>query len=461
MLAGAMAGCDRPGLSTHQMTETTPLPPRPGNPDEIRVGIFGPPDGSPVPPNPLTEAVARVSGASAVVQLRLRLVTIRSNRFCDICPEAIDLDTRRFTHDPEKIPAWFLSVALLATGRPEDIPDLVLFDDLTALRYAAAHHLVIPIQRLLDTTAGPVADAWPGAMDVTQALGQTWAIPLAVRPLILTYRPAAFEAQAFGAYRHSAVALPTNDWTWDDMLKAARTLTPPSPPPANPLLASGPTPHPGEYGYFATAPDSLPVFVWQAGGDVIEGSGRQARCALERPAALEAQRFIFDLVHRDQVSPRQASNGAWTGSAAMQLGPATGSDYVLPPRGKEAATGYSLTSATCLAVTARARDPERAVRAALGMAAAVQGQYDWPVSRSAAERRAAGGGPAATALAALRMARPPGLVADVRDAVESAALAIANEITTPEAATLNDRHLVAEEAKSACTAIDKALRALL
>lgn len=84
----------------------------------------------------------------------------------------------------------------------------------------------------------------------------------------------------------------------------------------------------GTFGFFATAPDSLPVFIWQAGGEVVTSQGKTAHCALETPAALDGQRFVFDLIHRDQVSPRQTPDGAWTGRNVMQLGPAIGTNFV-------------------------------------------------------------------------------------------------------------------------------------
>ena len=464
LLVGAadlLAGCSRSGL-VGQVASPTPLPPRPGAADDVRVGFFGAPEGSPVPANPLTEAITTLSGATDIGKLHLRTVTIRADRFCvGGCPTATDLDSHLFTNEPQKSPAWFLSVALTSPNATETIPDLVLFDRLDALRYAATHRLVLPLDRWLPAGPLPVADAWPGAMDVTRSHGQTWAVPLAVQPLVLTYQPAAFRACAINcSLPHPAIPLPTNDWTWDILLKTAKMLTPPAPARTSPLIVSGPEQTHGSYGFFATAPDSLPVFLWQAGGAVVAGQGKAARCALETAAALAGQRFVFDLIHRDQVSPRQTPDGAWSGSAAMQLGPAIGNDFVLPPRGKVAATGYSLTSGTCLAVTARARDPQRAVQAALVLSAAVQGGYDWPVSRAAAEQRARAGGPAATAVAALRLVHPPGPIADIRDTVESVALALANEIVTPAAATLNDQQLVLEEAKTACSAITKALHAL-
>lgn len=457
-----LAGCAKARSVPRELVPVASVP-RSGAPDEVRLGLFGAPDGSSVPPNPLTEAIPRLSGTPAVERLRLRAVTIRANRFCaGGCPAAIDLDSRLFTNEPQKVPAWFLSVALSSTATPEAIPDLVLFDRLDALRYAATHQLVLPLDRMLPAGVSPVADAWPGAMEVTRAYGRTWAVPLAVQPLVLTYQPVAFRAcVANCAFPRPSVPIPTNDWTWDDLLRVAKRLTPPAPPQANPVLGSGPDQTSGSFGFFATSPDSLPVFVWQAGGEVIAGQGKGARCVLETAAALDGQRFIFDLIHRDQVSPRQTPDGAWNGSAAMQLGPAIGGNFVLPPRNKVAATGYSLDIGLCLAVTARARDPERAVQAALALIAAVQGPYDWPVSRSAAETRAKEGGSAATAVAALRMVRPPGLIADVRDAVETVALSLANEIVPPAAATLNDQQLVKEEAKTACSAINKALQALL
>ncbi len=422
----------------------TPVPPRPGDPDEVRVAIFDP-AGEPPPASPLERVLPQLSGTAQVSSLRVEATHLRTPH------DLIDPDSGGFLF-PARLPhaqdrvtsAQLLSV--LAAYSPEYWPDLVLFTSLDTLRDCARRRLILPIDQYLVGLLPTIRDPWPGAVDVFRYRGHAWGVPLAVQPLVLTYGPEFFS--------QAHLALPTDTWGWDQLLAVAKALTKTGPSPLVPDLLVG------TFGFLATAPDSLPVFVWQAGGEVITGQGQQAQCALGTPAALNGERFVFDLIHRDQASPRQTPDGHWSGAAIIQLGPAIGTNFVLPPRGKEQVTGYSLSAATGLAVTAWARDPERAVRAAQGMASAVQGQYEWPVSRSAAAKLAVAGGRAATAVAALSIVHPPGLVADIRDAVESTAIAMANEIVTPSAATLNDQQLVQEAAKSACSAINKALQAL-
>lgn len=454
-LAAGLAGCQGLRHGAVATAQPTPLPPRSGDPDEVRLGVFDPaPPTPPRPPSPLERLLPLLSGTAPVGGLHLRVQHLPSPA------NPIDPDTHRFQPPRQKL----LTVELLfihGTLAAAQWPDLVVLTDLDQMRDSARRGLILPLDRYLTGLPGLIVDPWPGAEQVFHDRGRAWGVPVALQPLVLTYQPGFFHPPA-GSYAlpRPTVPLPTSDWTWDDLLKAAKQLSIPPPPRPNPLLGAGPDQTRGAFGFFATAPDSLPVFVWQADGSVVTGQGQQARCALETPAARDGQRFLFDLIHRDQASPRQTPDGHWSGSAAMQLGPATGVNFVLPPRGKERVTGYSLSAATGLAVAAWARDPERAVRAALGMAAAAQGQYDWPVSRSAAAKRAEAGGPAATAVAALRLVQPPGLVADVRDVVETGAIAIANAIVTPSAATLNDVSLVKDEASSACAALNQALRAL-
>ncbi|GEM_PF-2321271 len=453
LLATAISGCTPASKATSPTP--TPLSPRSGNRDEVRLGVFGGPSG-PATSGAIGEVAAQLFGTSVVGRLAVRVVPVRYTGWPN------DLDTQQFvpSHPPalvqRKGPAWQLYTALHSAMTAGEIPDLVLFERMDQVRYAADHQLLLPVDRYLTSGPLPVADAWPGAFDVARYQGQTWVLPLAIQPLVLSYQPAAFQRAGLSA--------PDSRWDWQRLLAAAKVLTKTAH-----LAWQTPGAVGGQFGFWVGAPDTLALLVWQAGGEVLAGQGTHLACGLAAPAAVAAELFYFDLVHRDAVSPAQLVTGDFVtpggqrfGSAAMQFGPANTTNIAVPPRGAVAASGYAFdASGPCLALTARAVDPERAYQVAATLMARTQGRYDWPISQAAANARASSSSQAAVAQQALQTAHAPGRYGDVRTAVEArVAPSLVTALASPSVAVLNGQSLVQDAARSGCTVVDAALRSV-
>ncbi|KNH22283.1 sugar ABC transporter substrate-binding protein [Arthrobacter sp. ZBG10] len=138
----------------------------------------------------------------------------------------------------------------------------------------------------LSATFGPVAENW-------KYKDKTYAIPDRAGAMIMYYNTAEFEKKGIPA--------PTADWTWDDLLSAAKELT-----------------GDGVYGYGGT--EWWPIwmsFAYQNGGQIIDpGSGRPT---VNTPEVIEALQFCQDLVFKHKVAPSKvdyANMGAGVGGDA-------------------------------------------------------------------------------------------------------------------------------------------------
>ncbi|WP_247041415.1 ABC transporter substrate-binding protein [Arthrobacter rhizosphaerae] len=140
----------------------------------------------------------------------------------------------------------------------------------------------------LDMTAafGAVAENW-------KYKDKTYAVPDRAGAMILYYNKGEFEKKG--------LAIPTGDWTWDDLLSAAKELT-----------------GDGVYGYGGT--EWWPIwmsFAYQNGGKIIDpDSGRPT---VDTPEVIEALQFCQDLIYKHKVVPSKvdyANMGAGVGGDA-------------------------------------------------------------------------------------------------------------------------------------------------
>lgn len=140
----------------------------------------------------------------------------------------------------------------------------------------------------LDMTAtfGAVAENW-------KYKDKTYAVPDRAGAMILYYNKGEFEKKG--------LAVPTGDWTWDDLLSTAKELT-----------------GDGVYGYGGT--EWWPIwmsFAYQNGGKIIDpDSGRPT---VDTPEVIEALQFCQDLIYKHKVVPSKvdyANMGAGVGGDA-------------------------------------------------------------------------------------------------------------------------------------------------
>jgi len=107
--------------------------------------------------------------------------------------------------------------------------------------------------------------------------------PDAFTPRAIFYNKKMFDA--------AKVAYPTNDWTWDDFVQTAKSLT----------KGEGAS---AQYGFFIYN-QSYPLqgYVWSNGGDFISPDGKKASGFLDSPETIAAVQWWADLALKDKVAP--------------------------------------------------------------------------------------------------------------------------------------------------------------
>jgi multiple sugar transport system substrate-binding protein len=176
-----------------------------------------------------------------------------------------------------------------AAGMPADI---VL---LNYRRYAAfaAKGVLEPLGPYLARSAVlKEADFYPQAMEPFRWRGTVMCIPQNLSSLVVYYNRDLFD--------RAGVPRPTDDWTWDDLLHAAKALT-------RETKGIGGTGRVDQYGLgtevsiFRVAP-----FIWQNGGELVDSHAAPTRLTLDAPAAREAVQWFVELQTRHRVVPDAA-----------------------------------------------------------------------------------------------------------------------------------------------------------
>lgn len=171
----------------------------------------------------------------------------------------------------------------LTAGAPADV---VLIN---YRRYAAFAHLgaLTPLDDYLaDSKLIAKENFYPEAFDPFLWQGQLMCIPQNLSSLVVYYNRDLFN--------EAGVPLPADDWTWDDFLSAAQSLT-------MDTNADGVTDQFGvglEPSLIRFAP-----FVWQAGGEVVDDPVEPQSLMLDTDEAFDAADFFFDLQRKHHVVP--------------------------------------------------------------------------------------------------------------------------------------------------------------
>lgn len=126
--------------------------------------------------------------------------------------------------------------------------------------------------------------------------GKQTGLPREATTMVLVYNKELFQK--------NGVALPNDNWTWDDYLKAAQALTKPG-------AAGGATW--GTGGFVEQGSNGSNVAypkVWQEGGDVVDKT--RTKFTLHQSPAVEQMQWVADLVAKHHVHPY---GGEWPGPA--------------------------------------------------------------------------------------------------------------------------------------------------
>jgi multiple sugar transport system substrate-binding protein len=170
-----------------------------------------------------------------------------------------------------------------AAGTPADI---IL---LNYRRYAAfaARGVLEPLGPYLERSRVIRAgDFYPQALEPFRWQGAVMCVPQNLSSLVVYYNRDLFE--------RAGVPRPTEDWTWDDFLHAARALT-------RDTRGTGRIDQYGlgtEVSLFRLAP-----FVWQNGGELVDDPRAPNRLTLDSPRAREALQWFVELQTKHRVVP--------------------------------------------------------------------------------------------------------------------------------------------------------------
>ena len=165
----------------------------------------------------------------------------------------------------------------LAAGTP---PDIALMN---YRRFGAffARGAFAPIAPYLASSGALQQSAfYPEVVSAFTRNGQLIGIPQNASSLVIYFNKNLFQ--------QAGVALPKDDWTWDNFLAAAQGLT------------KGTT----QYGIgISTEMIRLAPFIWQNGGDIVDNLASPTKLTLDRAESVEAMQWFVDLQTRHKVVP--------------------------------------------------------------------------------------------------------------------------------------------------------------
>jgi multiple sugar transport system substrate-binding protein len=112
-----------------------------------------------------------------------------------------------------------------------------------------------------------------------------YGVPLDFTPMVMYYNKKLFD--------QAGVPYPQSGWTWDEFLATARKLT----------IRSQDADTPAQFGFaFENIMPFWVLWLWNAGGDVLDPSGKRASGYLDSPETIAAVQFLVDLMHKHHVA---------------------------------------------------------------------------------------------------------------------------------------------------------------
>ena len=240
-----------------------------------------------------------------------------------------------------------------AAGTP---PDVSLLSYRRFGAFAAADQLQPLGPYLDDSDVIARADFYPITLESFTWGGELACIPQNISSLVVYYNRDLFTA--------AGVPEPADDWTWDDFLAAAQTLT-------LDLDGDGVT---DQYGAGVEASlYRISPFVWQNGGRIVDDPANPSQLGLTREPSLVAFEWFVALQTEHGVVPNREAEASMdsetrfiNGTTAMYLNSRRGTptyresaafdwDVAPLPRGTEAA-GVLHSDAYCLSAAAANKD---------------------------------------------------------------------------------------------------------
>lgn len=193
--------------------------------------------------------------------------------------------------------------AQMAAGAP---PDVFLLGGTQFYDYLALGQIADLTDRLAGDPEIDLSAYYPQPLEVFTVDGRHYGMPRDCNTVALYYNK--------GLFDKAGVPVPNGDWTWDDLLDAAKKLT----------IDENGDGRTDQFGFLASF-ESMEVhwggFVWQNGGTIL--NDEKTGCTLDQPAAIEALAFYTGMVTHHGVSPDSSQTAAFgsqmflTGRVAM------------------------------------------------------------------------------------------------------------------------------------------------
>jgi len=164
-----------------------------------------------------------------------------------------------------------------------EIPDIINIA-IEGTRLAVSKNLLLPMDDFLAQDAGGqelVSDVAQPLIDAFKVDGKIWQIPHSWNNMVIYYNTKLF--------KDAGLEPPREDWTWNDFLATAKTLT----------TGSGAD---QVYG-FGIANFFFGLTPWFLTNDTYQLTEDWSDSNLNDPKVLEAAKFVHDLVHVHKVSP--------------------------------------------------------------------------------------------------------------------------------------------------------------
>jgi multiple sugar transport system substrate-binding protein len=173
---------------------------------------------------------------------------------------------------------------LLVSIAAGNAPDVVFMNSVQVPAFVDRGAL-LPIE-LGDASADESADDfYPEAVDLFRYRDVLWAAPSDLAIYVLYYNPDLFDA--------AGIDYPDDDWTWSDLIKAARELT---------IIDES-----NAVKQFGLIRGNPYLWIWQNGGQLCDDTGRPTEGRFDSPSVIEALTVMRDLEWKYRVGPPSAS----------------------------------------------------------------------------------------------------------------------------------------------------------
>jgi multiple sugar transport system substrate-binding protein len=209
---------------------------------------------------------------------------------------------------------WEKLKVKMAGGTPPDVfaMDAPLFKDWQS------RGVLLNLKPYIDKTPGIFDGVYPVTLKAYQTPDGMYGLPRDFQTIVLYYNKDMFDT--------AHIAYPTDAWTWDDLRKAARTLT----------LDKNGDGVTDQWGFWDEGYDMEPLWgalLWSYGGEVVDPES--GKTLIGSPQSTAALSFLTDMWLKDKSMPTEqqlkqfGTDGFFAGVAAMGVsGHWTVPDYI-------------------------------------------------------------------------------------------------------------------------------------